>query len=86
MMCYDCINIYGIGRGRESAKATSALHDILDRLINPEFQSYGLLYFTYTLKSKWQCALPSPRPTRSVANRLYQWKQHRFVQDDTFSQ
>ena len=36
------------------AKTTNALHNILDRLINPEFQSYGLLYFTSTLKPKWQ--------------------------------
>lgn len=77
----------GQGRSKKKgAKTANALHNVLDRLINPEFQSYGLLYFTSTLKPKWQPALPSPAPAPSVANRLYQWKQHQFVQDDTFSE
>ena len=58
-----------------------------DSLINPEFQKLRpSLFHIQHLKAKVAvCALP-PRLAASVPNRLYQWKQHQFVQDDTFSQ
>lgn len=72
---------------KERKKTSNVLHDILDRLINPEFQSYGASLFHIHLKAKVAVCTPSfPCPALSVANRLYQWKQHQFVQDDTFSE
>lgn len=84
-----CLYKYIYGGCEEGQKQPVPFTIFLDRLINPEFQSYGLLYFTSTLKPEWQYgSAPPSRPGRllSVANRLYQWKQHQFVQDDTFSE
>lgn len=41
--------------------------------------------FHVHLKAKVAVYTPFPCLALSVANRLYQWKQHQFVQDDTFS-
>lgn len=42
--------------------------------------------FHFHLKAKVAACTPFPCPALSVANWLYQWKQHQFVQDDTFSE
>lgn len=86
IMCCVCINIHGTRRSSKRAKTTSALHDTLDRLINPEFQKLWASLFHIHLKAKMAVCTPFPCPALSVANRLYQWKQHQFVQDDTFSE
>lgn len=91
IMCYVCINIYG--GWEEGQKTTSALHDISWQANKSWIPKLWPSLFHIHLKARVAvCAplstSPSHRPGRllSVANRLYQWKQHQFVQDDTFSE
>lgn len=87
ILCYGCIQESWVGQGQESTKTTSALYQILDGLINPKFQHYwGFFISCPPWSQSGPGALPRPFPAWSVANRLYQWKQHWFVQDDTFSE
>lgn len=48
-------------------------------------QLWASLFHIHRPKAKVAACAPFHCPAQSMANRLYQWKQHQFVQDDTFS-